>query len=89
MLDFEGMFGGLAQTPDFTVKVEAKFQEYAKERKIPEGSPAYDNHHTTYQAAAAAGAGILAEVIGGTFEKHPFLAKQAEKMLGGIDGQSD
>lgn len=86
MLDFEGMFGGLAQTPDFTAKVEAKFQEYSKQRNIPENTAAYDNHHTTFQVAAAAGAEILAEVIGGTFEKHPLLAKQAEKMLGALDG---
>lgn len=83
-MDFVGMFAQLSEAPEFSQKVAAKFSAYCEEKKIP---VAYrQNHATTWNKAAAIGAEVLAEIIGETMEKHPYLAKQAAKMLGVEDG---
>lgn len=78
-MDFMGMFLELAKTPAFAEKVNERFAKYAAEKQIPAG--AKENHLMTWNTATQAGAEVLAEIIGETMEKHPFLAKQAMKML--------
>lgn len=83
-MDFVGMFAQMAEDPAFTKKVALKFAAYCEEKKIP--AMYRQNHATTFNTAAAIGAEILAEIIGETMEKHPYLAKQAAKMMGVENG---
>lgn len=86
-MDFVGMFSQLAEAPEFSTKVAAKFAAYCEEKKIPVNYR--QNHATTWNKAAAIGAETLAEIIGETMEKHPYLAKQAMKMMGGENGSGE
>jgi hypothetical protein len=79
-MDFEGMFRELANTPEFWAKVFDRFTVYAAEKHLTETIEA--NHRVTWTAAAQAGAEAMAAIVGEEMEKHPFLAKQAAKMMG-------
>lgn len=79
-MDFVGMFAQLAESPEFQKKVAEAFANWVEVKKIP--GPYRPNHDATFTEGAKHGASALAEIIGETMEKHPYLAKQAMKLLG-------
>ena len=81
-MDFIGMFTQLARQPEFAAKIAEKFATYCLAKQIPPGT-VRTNHGVTWNEAALAGADALAEIIGEELERHPFLAKQAAKMMTG------
>lgn len=79
-MDFEAMFLELAKQPEFQQKVSERFKQYATKKQIP--MEFQRNHTVTWDEGAQAGAAALAAIIGETMAKHPYLAKQAAKMMG-------
>jgi len=77
------MFQQLANNPEFKKRVQARFKSYSTDVHIPAGI-ALANHQKTWDLAAATGADVLSEIIADEMEAHPFLAKQAAKLIGAI-----
>jgi hypothetical protein len=78
-VDFEGMIRELLETPAFKAAIAERFEGFAEHKHMPE--QVRPNHRLTWDAAVESTAECFAGAIGEAMEKHPWLAKQAMKLM--------